>query len=308
MNDFQSIFQKMPLWSLAIAFGIYVLQSIFRALRFRVLLATYNLPLGKLLCITFYHQFLTRSLPIMIGEISYIALIKKYLEQPVIVGISSLLSARLFESIFIFLGFGWGVLMVKRPFFQDYLLMTYFVVLIIIILLFAGIYFGSFVFKIANRAWIFIFFNSFLRNIANLQKIADQLKKISQKFENNRKTSIFWPALILSFFTYGTGVSYHLLLLYSAGVDQNIDVMLIIISIVFLALWFPFSISGFGPVEGSWTFGLMKFAGFGLKEAVSLGLFLHGFQVIVISFSGIIGYYFLLRSQSKKYDLQIERG
>lgn len=308
MNDFQSVFQKMPSWSLAIAFGIYVLQSIFRALRFRVLLATHNLPLGKLLCITFYHQFLTRSLPLMIGEISYIALVKKYLEQPVIVGISSLLSARLFESIFIFLGFSWGILMVKSPVFHDHLLLMYFVVPMIILLLFVGVYFGSFVFKIANRAWILIFFNSFLRNIASLKKITDQLKRIACQFEKNRKISIFWPALILSCFTYGTGVSYHLLLLYSAGIAQNIDVMLIIISIVFLALWFPFSISGFGPVEGSWAFGLMIFAGFGLREAVSLGLFFHGFQVIVTSFSGIIGYYFLLRSQSKQYDLQIERG
>ena len=282
----------MPLSVLGIAFGLYIFLNFCRALRFRVLLAQASLPFWSLFPITLYHNFLTRTLPFMTGEISYVAMLRRYLQQPVSEGIGSLLGARLFELIFVILGGGIGLLTTAGPL-ADQRPLLLAAVGLGVATSGAGLYLSGTFCRGAAAAWRWMERNNPWKGAGKAKRVEGQLEAVALQLDRIRRPRIFVPTLLLSLFTYGTSVSFHLLLLHATGVEQHTGILLVVISIVILVLWFPFSVSGFGVVEGGWTFGLVLFAGLDLNRAVSLGLFLHGCQVIVTVLSGLIGYLLL---------------
>ena len=95
-------------------FALFLLLNVFRALRFRMLLGRKKLPLGVLFPITLCHNFFVRTLPLMVGEFSYIALLRRHLNIPVSEGIRSLFEARLFDLQFVIVGGTFGLLGMGR--------------------------------------------------------------------------------------------------------------------------------------------------------------------------------------------------
>ena len=91
---FLRLAKNVPLWFFFLLFALFLLLNIFRALRFRILLDQQELPLGVLFPITLCHNFFVRTLPLMVGEFSYIALLRRHLKIPVSEGIRSLFEAR----------------------------------------------------------------------------------------------------------------------------------------------------------------------------------------------------------------------
>jgi hypothetical protein len=57
------------------------------------------------------------------------------------------------------------------------------------------------------------------------------------------------------------------------------------------------TISGLGMIEGGWTFGLVTLAGYDLSQAVAIGFFLHGCQILAAAATGLIGYLWLQTSK-----------
>src|SRR5689334_22275449 len=97
LQEFLAMIQGISVVSLFIAFLIYMLLNFFRAMRFRVLLGGEDISTQTLYSIALYHNFLVRTLPFKTGELSYIMMIRHYLRKPVVEGVGSLVSARLFD-------------------------------------------------------------------------------------------------------------------------------------------------------------------------------------------------------------------
>ena len=60
--------------------------------------------------ITLCHNFFVRTLPLMLGEFSYIVLLRRHLKIPVSEGLRSLFEARLFDLQFVIVGGTFGLL------------------------------------------------------------------------------------------------------------------------------------------------------------------------------------------------------
>ena len=97
----------------------------------------------------------------------------------------------------------------------------------------------------------------------------------------------------LSLCTYRINLSCHLLLLSTLNVNQRLSVLLVVILVVMIAAWFPFSLSGFGVIEESWAASLVMFADMEVGAALSVELFIHCCQVLMTVLLGLLGFVLL---------------
>ena len=131
------------------------------------------------------------------------------------------------------------------------------------------------------------------RHTTLLDSAGHKLGEVSLQLDRFRCLWLLLKALTLSLCTYGINVSCHLLLLSTLNVNQRLSVLLVVISIVMIAAWFPFSLSGFGVIEGSWAGSLVMFTDMEVGAALSVGFFIHCCQVFMISLLGLLGFILL---------------
>ena len=283
-------------------FGVYLLLNLFRALRFRHLLDQKHLPIKVIFPIALYHNFWVRTLPLFVGEFSYIALLRRYLKQSVSSGVSSLLFSRLFELLLVLLGGTIGLLVVGPQWSASHQLFTVLFPTLALITA-GGIYFSDSLFKSTVRIfcdmvtmvpWSKPTFHAWVRQ---------KLIPLSSQLEGENARRLFIKTFVFSCCTYGLSILFYLLLLESCGLNLSLGLSLAIISTVMIASWFPFTLSGFGVIEGSWAAGLVIFAGLDLGQGTSVGLFIHACQVLMTAISGMLG--FVLLTWSNNFQDQI---
>ena len=133
------------------------------------------------------------------------------------------------------------------------------------------------------------------RYTALLDSAGHKLGEVSLQLDRFRCLRLLLKALTFSLCTYGINLSCHLLLLSTLNVNQKISVLLVVISIVMIAAWFPFSLSGFGVIEGfSWAASsLVMFTDMEVGGALSVGLFIHCCQVLMTVLLGLFGFVLL---------------
>ena len=282
--------KNVPLWFFFGLFALFLLLNIFRALRFRMLLGRKELPLGVLFPITLCHNFFVRTLPLMVGEFSYIALLRRHLKIPVSEGVRSLFEARLFDLQFVIAGGTFGLLGMGHQ-------STGYVLTILVlagILIIVNRVLFTVLAKGIGQIWTYIVRLYPWRHTAVLDSAGNKLGEISLRLDRFRCLRLLLKALTFSLCTYGLNLSCHLLLLSTLNVNQRLNVLLVVISIVMVAAWFPFSFSGFGVIEGSWAGSLVMFADMELGAALSVGLFIHCCQVFMTSLLGLLGFVLLM--------------
>ena len=286
---FLRLAKNVPLRFFFILFALFFLLNICRALRFRMLLDREDLPLGVLFPITLCHNFFVRTLPLMVGELSYIALLRRHLKIPVSEGIRSLFEARLFDLQFVILGGTFGLLTMGHES-RGYVLIILGLAGVLIIV-------NRVLFSVLPKGiesiWTYISRIYPWRHTALLDSIGHKLGIVSLQLDRFRRLRLLLKALTFSLCTYGINVSCHLLLLSTLNVNQRLSVLLIVISIVMIAAWFPFSLSGFGVIEGSWAGSLVMFTDMEIGAALSVGLFIHCCQVLMTALLGLLGFVLL---------------
>lgn len=294
-ENFLVIAKGVPTRIFMMTFVLYLLLNVFRALRFRVLLDQNHLSLGALFSIALYHNFLGRTLPFLVGEASYIILLHRYLKQPVSKGISSLLGARLFELIFVILGGIVGLLTMKTQWTTSNYVLSVLPTCALITL--GGTYFSGSLFKGLIPIWTYIVQIGPWRHLALLDFVKLKLVDISSQLDLIRRPRLFLKTFAFSICTYGISLSLNFLLLKASGINQGLGVSLVVITTVMIASWFPFALSGFGVIEGSWAASLVILAGLETKQAISVGFFIHGCQVFMNALSGLLGFVLLTKTR-----------
>ena len=288
-SHFFRLAKNVPLWFFFILFALFLLLNIFRTLRFHMLLDRKELPLGVLFPITLCHNFFVRTLPLMVGELSYIALLRRHLKVPVSEGIRSLFEARLFDLQFVIVGGTFGLLTMGRQ--------SAGYVLTILALAGGLILVNRVLFTVLPKGieqiWTCIVRIYPWRHTALLDSAGHKLGEVSLQLDRFRCLWLLLKGLTFSLCTYGINVSCHLLLLSTLNVNQRLSVLLVVISIVMIAAWFPFSLSGFGVVEGSWAASLVMLTDMEVGSALSVGLFIHCCQVLMTALLGLLGFVLL---------------
>ena len=266
-------------------------------LRFRLLLDQQHLPIKVLFPIALYHNFWVRTLPFFAGEFSYIALLRRYLNQPISSGVNSLLFSRLFELLLVLLGGTIGLLVVGT---QGSASHQVFAVLfpVLALIIAGGVYFSDSLFKSAVRIFCHLVTIGPFQELASLSWVRRKLIAILSELEQKNAKRLFLKTFVFSCCTYGLSLFFYLLLLEACGINLSLGGSLALISIVMIASWFPFTLSGFGVIEGSWAAGLVIFAGLELGQATSVGLFIHACQVLMTASSGLLGFVLLTRANN----------
>ena len=286
---FLRLAKNVPLRFFFILFALFFLLNICRALRFRMLLDREDLPLGVLFPITLCHNFFVRTLPLMVGEFSYIALLRRHLKIPVSEGVRSLFEARLFDLQFVIVGGTLGLLGLGHQS-TGYVLTILALAGLLIIM-------NRVLFTVLPKGiepiWTCIVRICPWCPSALLDSVGHKLGVVSLQLDRFRCLRPLLKALTFSLCTYGINLSCHLLLLSILNVNQRLSVLLVVISIVMVAAWFPFSLSGFGVIEGSWAASLVTFADMEVGAALSVGLFIHCCQVLMTALLGLLGFVLL---------------
>ena len=286
---FLRLAKNVPLWFFFGLFALFLLLNIFRALRFRILLDRKKLPLGILFPITLCHNFFVRTLPLMAGEFSYIVLLRRHLKIPVSEGVRSLFEARLFDLQFVIVAGALGLLGMGHES-TGYVLA---VLALAGVLIIGNRVLFTLLPKGIERIWACIVRICPWRHTALLDSAGHKLGEISLQLDRFRCLRLLLKALTFSLCTYGINLSCHLLLLSTLNVNQRLSVLLVVISIVMIAAWFPFSLSGFGVMEGSWAASLVMFTDMEVGAALSVGLFIHCCQVFMTALLGLLGFVLL---------------
>ena len=288
-SHFLRLAENVPFWFFFGLFALFFLLNIFRALRFCLLLGWKELPLAVLFPITLCHNFFVRTLPLMVGEFSYIALLRRHLKIPVSEGVRSLFEARLFDLQFVVLGGTFGLLGMGDES-KGYVLT---ILALAGVLIVVNRVLFSVLPKGIGQIWTYVIRIYPWRRTALLDSVGHKLRVTSLQLGRFRCLRLLLKALAFSLCTYGINLSCHLLLLSTLNVNQKLNVLLVVISITMITAWFPFSLSGFGVIEGSWAASLVMFTDMETGAALSVGLFIHCCQVLMTALLGLLGFVLL---------------
>ena len=195
---FLRLAKNVPFWFFFGLFALFFLLNIFRALRFRMLLDREDLPLGVLFPITLCHNFFVRTLPLIVGELSYIALLRRHLKIPVSEGVRSLFEARLFDLQFVILGGTFGLLGMGHQ-------STGYVLIILVlagVLIIVNRVFFSVLPKGIERIWTYISRIYPWHHTALLDSVGHKLGVVSLQLDRFRCLRLLLKALTFSLCTY----------------------------------------------------------------------------------------------------------
>lgn len=292
-GDFVDVLRRLSWQSMVAAFIVYVLLNLWRSFRFVVLLNRDDMLVLRVFPIALYHNFLVRLLPFKLGEFTYIVLMRNRLSVPVEEGVSSLFGSRLLELLMIVL-VGAISLLLSGEIVPNQGGLAIILVIFCLIVGILGFYFIGTIIRSVSR--ILSRFDS----ISLIAKLIERLGHLATEFDRIRNPTIFAKALFWSCFTYGSSFGVNWILLVAVGITVDPLTLIILVSLGMFAAAFPFSISGFGAVELSWTLGLTTLVGLSRSEATSIGLMLNGFHLIAAALSGVIGYLIVQLTRNEK--------
>ena len=294
VQQFLSMIRGLSVASLFGAFLIYMLLNLFRAVRFTVLLGGENISTQTLYPIALYHNFLVRTLPFKTGELSYVMMVRHYLRKPILEGVGTLVSARLFDLLLVTTGCTVGLLTVAVPASQ-HLLFTLFVPCLVVCAL--GLYFAAPILRKALALEDNLLKNRLVAKSKILIWVNQKLLTLAENLDRIRNPRLFIILIGLSACIYASSAAFNLVLLRALGITAPFGTQLVVVSIAMFAEALPFSVAGLGLVEGGWTFGLVTFAvvsgASATSQAASIAFFLHACQLFSVAISGLIGYLML---------------
>lgn len=272
--------QQLTAGSLLLAFVAYGAQNVFRALRYRALLGRPDLPLAVMSAISLYHNGMVRLLPFKLGELTYVVLMQRRLGVRPQAGITSLLLARLLELVVI-LAMAALALLLADGLPVEVRLWT------------LGLALGGVGIAAALLHSPAALRRALARAEAALplwQRISPAIGHLIDELEALSEPRRLRGGLLWSLGTYGSTFMTSLVLMEALGIALTPSEFIIVISLGMFATAFPLNVSGFGLVEWSLAFGLVRYAGLPLSEATALGLLLNGFQQGAALLWGIVGF------------------
>ena len=294
LKRFVDLTATLPLWVPPVALAVYLFLQACRAARYRTLLVLGHRSWTILCPLTMYHNFLSQTLPLRAGEVSYIALVRRYLGRRSSEGVSSLASARLFDLLIVVVAGLSGLIVVGGRWEGASYTLTMAFLAVLLVLLLVTMYYAGSLFRFGLRGWPMVVAMGPWRGWGLLDVVGTRLQEVPGQLERIRSPGLLCRILALSLCTYGASLSFNLVILWGIGVDQNGGALMVVISIVMISSWFPFSLSGIGVIEGGWAVGLVALTDIDPTQAATIGIFMHGSQVMATAVTGLAGLGILL--------------
>ena len=274
-------FKSINTFTILFPFFLYTLSHFFRGLRCYFILEK-QVPFRKMINIVFVHNFFNSVLPLRLGELSYIYLLKK----ESIEGTKSLFTLgviRLFDLLSIFIFFSLALLFttLNNSVFNIFMLISFLIILLVLILV---IFFRTIIFN-------------FIKNIHSSTKITFIQKALAKLIETlqhfgvlkSKKNLVYIliTSILVWLFALSTGY-------FIVSPFINISFFVVVIGLCFTMLTYILPIQGFmgfGTTEGAWALVLIFF-GFSSELAIATGFIFH---VLGLGYASLLGVFGILR-------------
>ena len=270
--------KNLSLSVILIALFLYLLLFIFRTLRFRTLLSG-KIGFKKLFSIVCLHNYFALLLPFRTGEAGYVLLVKKEgVDYPE--GVGTLLIARLFDIISIFLIFLAGFLFFKNPpgAIQTLLLVFFLVLFCMIVLILFLIIFKDKFKVVSDKIFGFLKLNNNKLVLFIRKKIGQVLDSVKTVGFNKRSILVLFESLIIWIIMY----LFAYLVLNDLGLEISLIEAIIGSSIGLTLIMLPIQgILGFGSIEGALTIAYL-ILGFS-RDSIILASF--GYHILSLVFA-----------------------
>ncbi len=272
LHEFYKLLRDIdPLW-LAMGSIAYLLASLFRALRFKWLIHSGDLPFSDLFRITSFYHLSLMVLPSKLGELSYPYLLKKISGRNVTEGLACLVVSRLYDFfiillVLLFVAIGYQTLFKLSPFF-----LIPFIILLSLVIVFAFLYMNRILKWLANL----------LGRISAGSKRAGFVLRIQRKIEEMagdfnsilaRKNylPVGWTSLASWAMIFSTFYAY----MKGFGVEISSPKLILGSTIAVIANGLPVSgIGNWGTLEVGWAAGFLM-VGVSKEKAIASGFGIH---------------------------------
>jgi len=262
-----------PLWA---ALGVtgYLLALLFRALRFKWLIHSQDVPLLELFRITVFHNLSIMVLPSKLGEFTFPYFLNKISGISMTEGLASLIASRVYDffiilTTFLFASIGFQSLFKISPFLI--ILLTAFLLVFIF-------------FAFSHMSGLFVWFSNALeklskweksRNIKSLLWMQRKMNEMAKDFYAMKSRRAYLPISLTSFISWIMVFWMCYAFLRGFGIDISFLRVVFGSTVGMMASALP--ISGFGnwgTLEVGWTAGFLM-AGLNKEKAIASGFGVH---------------------------------
>ena len=287
IKDLYTLLKNMdPFWAILGATG-YFLAILLRALRFKWLIHSRDIPFSELFRISVFYHLSLMVLPSKLGELSYPYLLNKISGMSITEGMASLIASRVYD-FFIFL----------------------------MIFLFASIGFQSFfkihiffiiflsAFSIGLTLLVFFYMSNLLRFLSNLmgrisqrigtksskpfQWIQRKIHEIAEDFYAIKARKTYFPVTLTSLVSWITIFWMFYAFLRGFGIEMSFLKVVFGSTIAVLANALPISgIGNWGTLEAGWAAGFLM-VGLSKEKAIATGFGVHIVIFVVCVVMGFI--------------------
>jgi len=262
-----------PFWTLLGALG-YLLAIFFRALRYRWLIHSKEIPLPNLFRISVFYNLSLMVLPSKLGELSYPYLLNRLCGVSMTEGLASLIASRVYDFFTILV-----IFLVGSIGFQSLFKINVFLIILLVALLFGLIFFAFF----------------YMSDL--LQFLSNALGKISQRMGGKKSKPFQWtqrkihemaedfyaikakrtylPVTVTSLVAWIMAFWMFYALMKGFGVSATFSKVIFGSTVAIVANALPISgLGNWGILEAGWTAGFLL-VGLTKVEAITTGLGVH---------------------------------
>ncbi len=275
-----------PFWAILGSIG-YFLAILFRALRYKWLIHSRDIPLSDLFRISVLYHLSLMVLPSKLGELSYPYLLNKISGMSITEGMASLIASRVYD-FFIFL----MIFLFASIGFQSFFKINLF----FIILLSA--------FLIGLTLLLFFYMSDFLRLFSNFmgrmsqwagtknskrfQWIQRKIHEIAEDFYAIKARRTYFPVAVTSLVSWITIFWMFYAFLRGFGIEISFLKVVFGSTIAVIANALPISgIGNWGTLEVGWTAGFLM-VGLSKEKAIATGFGVHIVAFVVCAMMGFI--------------------
>lgn len=277
-----------PLY-LAAGFVFYIISSIFRALRFKILLDN-RIDTKDLFAIVCVHNMVNNIMPARLGELSYVYLAKKKHGVSTGEGIATLLVARVFDFITISLLFFLAASSISDlpHIISQATRIAMIFIIILVLLLVALVHFKERSLRSIRSCVTALR----IQKYKPIDYILRKTEETVESFNIIRSSRVILYVFILSILIWLSFYSIIYLLTLALGIEITIMRFIVGATIYVFTTVLPIqSIIGFGTIEAGWAAGFIA-VGVPMNIAIGSGFAIH---IIGIVFFMITGAYGLLK-------------
>jgi uncharacterized protein (TIRG00374 family) len=274
LHDLVTLLKSVDLVWAALGTAGYLLALLFRALRFKWLIHSKDIPLLDLFRITVFHNLSIMILPLKLGEFAFPYFLNKLSGRSVTEGVASLIASRVYDFLIILMTFLFASLGSQSNFNTNPFLIIVLTGFMLIFIFFA------FPHMSALLIWLSKIFGRGAKwrqskNIKSLQWVQIKVNEIAEDFNAIKARKAYLPITLTSFFSWVMAFWMCYAFLKGFGIDISFLKVVFGFGASMIASALPISgLGNWGTLEMGWTAGFLM-AGLNKEKAITSGFGVH---------------------------------